>query len=109
MRLLSLSRADGPSACAPVAEIEATGTEAFDFRIMLKPGARLVRELVGQMHTVVVLENGFDYDGDHYSSLSQIAARITGRAPVHADPPHPHTFENFRPSVASPLRRRITR
>jgi hypothetical protein len=45
---------------------------------MLKPGARLVRELVGQMHTVVVLENRFDYDGDHYSSLSQIAARITG-------------------------------
>jgi hypothetical protein len=61
-----------------VAEIEANGTEAFDPGIVLKPGARLVREWAGQMHTVVVLENGFDYDGERYPSLSKIAARITG-------------------------------
>ena len=61
-----------------VAEIEAKGTEAFDPGIVLKPGARLVREWAGQMHTVVVLENGFDYDGERYPSLSKIAARITG-------------------------------
>jgi hypothetical protein len=61
-----------------VAEIEANGTEAFDPGIVLKPGARLVREWAGQMHTVVVLDNGFDYDGERYPSLSKIAARITG-------------------------------
>jgi hypothetical protein len=61
-----------------VAEIEAKGTEALDPGIVLKPGARLVREWVGQMHTVVVLENGFDYDGERYPPLSKIAARITG-------------------------------
>jgi hypothetical protein len=61
-----------------VAEIEAKGTEAFDPGIVLKPGARLVREWAGQMHTVVVLEEGFEYDGERYPSLSKIAARITG-------------------------------
>jgi hypothetical protein len=61
-----------------VAEIEAKGTEAFHPGIVLKPGARLVREWAGQMHTVVVLENGFDYDGERYPSLSKIATRITG-------------------------------
>ena len=61
-----------------VAEIEAKGIEAFDPGVVLKPGARLVREWAGKTHTVVVLENGFDYDGDRYPSLSKIAARITG-------------------------------
>ena len=61
-----------------VAEIEAKGTEAFDPGIVLKPGARLVREWAGQTHTVIVLEAGFDYAGEHYPSLSKIAAKITG-------------------------------
>jgi hypothetical protein len=61
-----------------VAEIEAKGTEAFDPGIVLKPGARLVREWAGQMHTVVVLEEGFEYDGERYPSLTKIASRITG-------------------------------
>ena len=82
-----------------VAEIEAKGTEAFDPGIVLKPGARLVRELVGQMHTVVVLENGFDYDGDRYPSLSKIAARITG---AHWSGPRFFGIRKtrFRPAVA---------
>jgi hypothetical protein len=61
-----------------VAEIEAKGTEAFDPGIVLKPGARLVREWAGHVHTVLVLEEGFDYDDERYPSLSKIAARITG-------------------------------
>lgn len=44
----------------------------------LKPGARLVREWRGRMHMVTVTENGFEYDGERYRSLSQIAKRITG-------------------------------
>ncbi len=61
-----------------VAEIEAKGIEAFDPGIVLKPGARLVREWAGHVHTVTVLEDGFDYEGDCYRSLSKIATQITG-------------------------------
>jgi hypothetical protein len=37
-----------------------------------------VREWRGQTHTITVLENGFDYDGQRFRSLSQIAKTITG-------------------------------
>jgi hypothetical protein len=60
------------------AAIEAKGIEAFDPGIVLKPGARLVREWAGKTHTVTVLEEGFEYDGERYPSLSKIATRITG-------------------------------
>ena len=61
-----------------VAEIETKGAQVFDPGVALKPGARLVREWAGKTHTVVVVENGFDYEGDRYPSLTKIAARITG-------------------------------
>lgn len=44
----------------------------------LKPGTRLVREWRGETHHVSVLDKGFDYRGDRYASLSQIARQITG-------------------------------
>jgi len=44
----------------------------------LKPGARLVREWHGHVHTVNVLDRGFEYQGECYRSLTQIARRITG-------------------------------
>ena len=46
--------------------------------IALKPGIKLVREWHDQVHTVSVLEDGFEYRGDRYRSLTQIARRITG-------------------------------
>jgi hypothetical protein len=46
--------------------------------VALKPGTRLVREWHGRVHTVAVLEHGFDYEGEIYHSLTQIARRITG-------------------------------
>lgn len=61
-----------------VVELEAKGTLVFEAGISLKPGSRLVREWARRTHTVVVLEDGFDYDGERYPSLSKIAARITG-------------------------------
>ena len=61
-----------------VGEIETKGTSAFDPGTALKPGARLVREWGGHMHTVIVHEDGFDYDGGRYPSLTKIATRITG-------------------------------
>ena len=44
----------------------------------LMPGARLLRDWQGQTYTVEVLEDGFLYDGQHYTSLSKIARTITG-------------------------------
>jgi hypothetical protein len=43
-----------------------------------KPGARLIREWHGVTHTVTVTEDGFEYAGANYSSLSKIAMKITG-------------------------------
>jgi hypothetical protein len=45
---------------------------------LLRPGARLIREWRGTTHSVTVLEDGFDYDGKRYRSLSRIAKAITG-------------------------------
>ena len=46
--------------------------------IVLKPGARLVREWHGRTHTVTVTEDGFEYAGTSHSSLTKIAKKITG-------------------------------
>jgi hypothetical protein len=46
--------------------------------LTLKPGARLVREWHGRMHTVTVTEDGFEYAGTSHSSLTKIARKITG-------------------------------
>jgi Protein of unknown function (DUF2924) len=46
--------------------------------ITLKPGTKLVREWHGHAHTVCVLDDGFEYQGEHYPSLTRIARRITG-------------------------------
>ena len=44
----------------------------------LTPGTRLVRDWRGVGHTVIVLEDGFEYDGRHWKSLTAIAKAITG-------------------------------
>jgi len=46
----------------------------------LKPGTRLVREWHGQTYHVLVCDEGYEYDGRRYRSLSQIAREITGAA-----------------------------
>ena len=47
-------------------------------RHSLKPGTRLVRSWNGKVHQVLVLDDGFEYDGRRFSSLTQIATAITG-------------------------------
>jgi hypothetical protein len=54
------------------------GARSFDPRIALKTGATLVRKWRGHIHTVFVREDGFEYDGQHYRSLTVIAEQITG-------------------------------
>jgi hypothetical protein len=44
----------------------------------LKPGTILVREHAGVLHRVVVMENGFAWDGKAFRSLSEAAQAITG-------------------------------
>jgi hypothetical protein len=46
--------------------------------LALRPGARFVREWRGRTHTVTVTEDGFEYVGTSYSSLTKIAKKITG-------------------------------
>ena len=59
-------------------EIEANGAEALASVPLLKPGTRLLREWGGKTHTVIVLDDGFEYAGERHHSLTQIARRITG-------------------------------
>ncbi|MBC8134044.1 MAG: DUF2924 domain-containing protein [Deltaproteobacteria bacterium] len=58
--------------------LRATGRVGPTPSLTLKPGARLVREWHGRTHAVTVTEDGFDYAGTSYSSLSNIAKKITG-------------------------------
>ena len=58
--------------------LRAGRSAADDERISLKPGTRLVREWHGTMHQVVVLERGYEHEGRHYGSLTQVASAITG-------------------------------
>lgn len=44
----------------------------------LTPGTRLVRDWHGVGHTVTVLADGFEYDGQIWNSLTAIAKAITG-------------------------------
>jgi hypothetical protein len=41
-------------------------------------GTRLMREWKGVEHCVTVMENGFDYEGQKFRSLSAVARAITG-------------------------------
>jgi len=44
----------------------------------VKPGSVIVREFRGVTHEVMVVPDGFSWQGGTYSSLSAIAGRITG-------------------------------
>jgi hypothetical protein len=46
----------------------------------LKPGTQLVREWHREVHTITVLDDGFEYQGECYRSLTGIARHITGAA-----------------------------
>ncbi|MEH2565651.1 DUF2924 domain-containing protein [Bradyrhizobium sp. AZCC 2289] len=44
----------------------------------IKPGSELIRSWKGKSHRVIVMADGFAYDGATFPSLSEIATRITG-------------------------------
>jgi Protein of unknown function (DUF2924) len=54
-------------------------TAEFDRqRVDLKPGTILMREWKGQSHRIMVVDEGFAWNGKTYDSLSKIACTITG-------------------------------
>ena len=53
-------------------------SRSFDPALVPKVGATLVRQWRGHAHTVLVRDDGFEYEGQHYRSLTVIAERITG-------------------------------
>ena len=59
-------------------ELQQTGR--LRIRPQLKPGTRLMREWQGRSYEVLVLDDGFSWQGVHYRSLSAIARKITGTA-----------------------------
>jgi hypothetical protein len=59
-------------------ELQQTGQVRI--RPHLKPGTRLLRDWRGRNHEVLVLDDGFLWEGTHHRSLSAIARQITGTA-----------------------------
>ncbi len=59
-------------------ELRKNGDLSAGPAIRLKPGLRLVREWRGATHDVLVLEDGFEWNGTRRLSLSAIAREITG-------------------------------
>ena len=59
-------------------ELRKNGNLSASPAIRLKPGLRLVREWRGETHDVLVLEDGFEWNGKRRRSLSAIAREITG-------------------------------
>jgi hypothetical protein len=45
---------------------------------VIKPGTRLLREWHGVTHEVIMLEDGVQYRGETWASLSAVAREITG-------------------------------
>ena len=55
-----------------------TGKAGHIHAISLKTGTRLVRSWNGKSYHVLVCDDGFEFQGCHYTSLSHIAREITG-------------------------------
>jgi Protein of unknown function (DUF2924) len=83
----------------------------------IKPGLVLVREWKGKSHRVMVLANGFAYDGKTYTNLSEIAVLITGtrwngprffglrsKAQESDEPAHPVRSGSAKQIADAPLR-----
>ena len=59
-------------------ELKEGGAARIRLRPQLKPGTRLMREWQGRTYEVVVLDDGFSWQGARCNSLSAIARKITG-------------------------------
>ncbi len=60
------------------AELEQNQKAPMPLTPQLKTGTKLLRQFQGEMHEVLVADEGFEYRGQRYESLSEIARQITG-------------------------------
>ena len=58
--------------------LETNGNVTIAPDLRVRSGARLLREWRGKTHTVIVTDDGFEYAGKIYASLTSIAREITG-------------------------------
>jgi len=79
--------------------LKSTGRVGPTPSLSLKPGARLVREWGGCTHTVTVTDDGFEYAGASYSSLTKVAQQVTG-----AHWSGPRFFGLLAPGIPRPIR-----
>ena len=61
-----------------VKALEAKPQSPLKVQRRMQPGSEIVRTWKGADHRVRVLGDGFTYNGKRYSSLSEVAAKITG-------------------------------
>jgi Protein of unknown function (DUF2924) len=61
-------------------QLESNGEIELEAPQSFKPGTRLIRHWHGKVHCVTVLDEGFEFEQRHYSSLTKIARHITGAA-----------------------------
>jgi Protein of unknown function (DUF2924) len=73
-----LSKATQRKLAALSRELKGKGSVVITPDLSLRPGARLVREWRSRTHTGVVTEDGFEYAGKAFPSLTKIAHAITG-------------------------------
>jgi hypothetical protein len=59
-------------------ELKQTGATRTRSHPQLASGTRLIREWRGRRHEVMVVDDGFSWQGTHYRSLSAVARTITG-------------------------------
>jgi hypothetical protein len=59
-------------------QFKQTGAANTPARLGLKPGTRLMREWQGRTYDVVVLDDGFSWQGTSYRSISATARKIAG-------------------------------
>ena len=59
-------------------QFKETGEIRRRLSLELKAGTRLVREWQSRTYEVLVLDDGFSWQGTHYPSLSAVARKITG-------------------------------
>jgi hypothetical protein len=90
-----LSKASQRKLDALTKELQVKGNIVITPNASLRPGTRLVREWRGRTHMVVVKEDGFEYAGKTFPSLTNVAHSITGAhwSPQRRASPHPSEYE----------------
>jgi hypothetical protein len=70
-------RMSPPKSVSQVSSITSVMQHRTDSRLP-PPGNTIVKQYKGETHEVMVLEQGFEYLGDSYRSLSAVAKKISG-------------------------------